>query len=149
MQLSERKPLFFKSWRATCFNYWHSSEDLHFMLSDPVDVCGNELGRVEDRRLGAGYFQGQKAYWGGRGTVWGGRGAVIHMQCRRSLCITTTPPPNPRRTEGGDWWNAQEGLIKGSQLKRIDVLHLLCHSSIGLPGRGCRGNWVPPNKLNK
>lgn len=32
------------------------------MLSDPVDVCGNELSRVEDRRLGAGYFQGQKAY---------------------------------------------------------------------------------------
>lgn len=78
----------------------------------------------------------------------GGWGAIIHMQCRRPLCITPIPPRNPRGA-GGNWWNEQEGLIKGSQLKRIDVLHLLCHSSIGLPGRGCHGYSVPPNKLNK
>lgn len=31
------------------------------MLSDPVDVCGNELGRVEDRRLGGWIFSGTKS----------------------------------------------------------------------------------------
>lgn len=80
-----------------------------------------------------------------------GRGAgsrVIHMQYRRPRCLTPIPPRNPTGA-GANWWNEQEGLIKGSWLKCIDVLHLLCHSSIGLLGRDCRGHSVLPNKLNK
>lgn len=70
------------------------------MVSDPADMSGSGLGKEEDRRLGDGDFQGQKAYSGGRGTGWGGGDAVIHMQCRRPLCFTPNPPPNPRRAWG-------------------------------------------------
>lgn len=32
------------------------------MLSDPADMSGSGLGREEDKRQGAGDFQGQRAY---------------------------------------------------------------------------------------
>lgn len=32
------------------------------MLSDPADMSGSGLGREEEKRLGAGDFQGQRAY---------------------------------------------------------------------------------------
>lgn len=61
--------------------------------------------RREDKTLGAGDFQGQRAHWGGRGMGRGGGGAIIHMQCRRPLCINPVPPRNPWREGGwvGGW----------------------------------------------
>ena len=32
------------------------------MLSDPADMSGSGLGKEEDRRPGAGDFQGQRTY---------------------------------------------------------------------------------------
>lgn len=44
------------------FNYWHSGEDQHLMLSDLADMSGSGLGREENKTLGAGDFQGQRVH---------------------------------------------------------------------------------------
>lgn len=65
-----------------------------------IRVCG--WGGVGGNTPETDKFQGHGVHWGG-GRVWASRGAVIHMQYRRSLCITPIPPRIPMRAGWVGW----------------------------------------------
>lgn len=90
------------------FNYWHSGEVLHLILSDLTGVSDGVgvgwSGQGRHQRLMI--FRDTEATEAG---AWASRRDVIHMQYRRSLC--TTPPSHPE-LPGGCGWGEGGGLMK-------------------------------------
>lgn len=131
--------------------FWHVLDYDSQMGCGGVDTNGCVLGREKIRKLESQQFSGTGKVVSRQrcGRERRRRRSVdSHAVQEASLYQNQPPPWNPRRARG-NWWNEQEGLIKASQLKRIDVLHILSYCSIGLPGWSCCSYWVQPNKLNK
>lgn len=70
------------------------------MLSDPADMSGSGLGREEGKSLGAGDFQGQRAFWGGGEMA---REVEVQWFTCSAGGLSVSPPPLPQipRGQGG------------------------------------------------